>query len=87
MADDTSIDIRANGDLDKFQKSRLILKDGDYRWLSIVLEQMLQEKKFWGHVQSTVAVLAAILILGAGALPRSQQFPPSSPPWALQLKQ
>ena len=67
MADGTSTRIRANGDLENFQKQRLILKDGNYRWWSTLLEQMLREKKVWGHVQGTVVVPAAVLVLGAGA--------------------
>lgn len=35
------ISIRANRDLEIFQKSRLILKDGNYWWWSTVLEQQM----------------------------------------------
>ena len=75
MADGTTIGIRANGDLDNFQKPRLILKEGNYRYWSTVLEQMLREKKVFGHVQGTVAVPAAILVLGAGATPAVAAIP------------
>ena len=43
--------IRANGDLENFMRARLNLKDGNYRYWTTVLEQMLREKKIWGHVQ------------------------------------
>ena len=69
MADNSAIGIRANGDLDGYQRQRLVLKDGNYRWWSTVIEQSLREKKVWGHVQGTVAVLGPILVLGAGATP------------------
>ena len=66
MADGISIGIRAE---DGYQKPRLILKDGNYRYWSTVIEPMLREKKVWGHVQGTVAVPGPILLLGAGATP------------------
>ena len=66
MVDGISIGIRANGD-EGYQKARLILKDGNYRYWSTVIEQVLREKKIWGHVQGTVAVPGPILQLGAGA--------------------
>ena len=69
MADNVSIGIRANGDLDGYQRPRLVLKDGNYRWWSTVIEQSLREKKVWGHVQGRVAVPGPILVLGAGAIP------------------
>ena len=66
MADGISIGIRAE---DGYQKPRLILKDGNYRWWSTVLESVLQEKKVWAYVQGTVLVPGPILVLGAGATP------------------
>ena len=66
MADGISIGIRAE---DGYQKPRLILKDGNYRYWSTVIEPMLREKKVWSHVQGTVAVPGPILLLGAGATP------------------
>ena len=66
MATGVTFGIRANGD-DGYQKPRLILKEGNYRWWSTVIEQMLREKKLWGHVQGTVPVRGPILVLGAGA--------------------
>ena len=69
MAEYSTIGIRANGDLDGYQRPRLVLKDGNYRWWSTVIEQSLREKKVWGHVQGTVAVPGPILVLGAGATP------------------
>ena len=69
MADGIAIGIRANGDLDGYQRPRLVLKDGCYRWWSTVMEQGLREKKVWGHVMATVAVTGPILVLGAGATP------------------
>ena len=65
--------IRANGDLENFMRARLNLKDGNYRYWSTVLEQ--REKKAWGHVQGTVAVPGAILILGASATPAIPAVP------------
>ena len=75
MADGATNGIRANGDLDNFQRPRLILKDGNYRYWSTVLEQVLREKKVFGHVQGTVAVPGAILTLGAGATPAIPAVP------------
>ena len=65
MADGYSTYIRYGG-LENFMKPRLILRDGNYRWWSIMLRQMLRDKKVWGHVQGTVVVSAYILMLGAG---------------------
>ena len=67
MAENITFGIRANGGEGDYQKPRLVLKDGNYRWWSTVLEQMLREKKAWGHVQGTVP--GPILTLGAGATP------------------
>ena len=64
MAGRISIGIRANGD-EGFRKPRLILKDGNYRYWSTVIEQMLWVKKVWGHMQGIVAVPEPILQLGA----------------------
>ena len=47
------VGIRANGD-EGYQKPRLFLKDGNYRYWITVIEQVLREKKVWGHVQGTV---------------------------------
>ena len=74
MADGISIGIRANGD-EGYQKARLILKDGNYRYRSTVIEQVLRRKKVWGHVQGTVAVLGPIILLGAGASPAVSAVP------------
>ena len=75
MTDGITIGIRAVGDLDDFQRPRLILRDGNYRWWSTVIEQMLRQQKVWGHVQGTVVVPAAILVLGAGATPAVAAIP------------
>ena len=72
MADGISIGIRAE---DGYQKPRLILKEGNYRYWSTVIEPMLREKKVWGHVQGTVAVPGPILLLGAGATPAVPAVP------------
>ena len=69
MADGTAIGIKVNGDLDGYQRPRLVLKDGCYRWWSTVMEQGLREKKVWGHVMATLAVPGPTLVLGAGATP------------------
>ena len=66
MADGITIGIRAE---EGYQRPRLILKDGNYRYWSTVIEPILREKKVWGHVQGTVAVPGPILLLGAGATP------------------
>ena len=66
MADGISIGIRAE---EGYQKPRLILKDGNYRYWSTVIEPMLREKKVWGHVQGTVPIPGPILVLGTGAMP------------------
>ena len=42
MVDGTAIGIRANVDLDEFQRLHLTLKDGNYRWWSTVLKEMLR---------------------------------------------
>lgn len=75
MADTVTFGIRANGGEGDFQNPRLVLKDGNYRWWSTVLEQMLREKKAWGHVQGTVLVPGPILTLGAGATPAIPAVP------------
>ena len=75
MADGVTIGIRASSDFENFQKPRLILKAGNYRWWSTLLEPMLKEKKVWGHVLGTVVVPAAVLILGAGATPATAAVP------------
>ena len=68
MADGISIGIRANGD-DSYQKPRLVLKEGNYRYWSMVIEQMLCEKKVWVHVIGTVLIPGPIVVLGSGATP------------------
>ena len=65
MADDTTIGITAEGDLDGFQQPRLILTHNNCRWWSTVLKQVFCEKKIWGHVQGTVAASGPALTLNA----------------------
>ena len=55
MADGISIGIRASGD-DSYLKPRLVLKEGNYRYWSSLIEQLLREKKVWVHVMGTVQV-------------------------------
>ena len=50
---DSSIGIRAEGDDSGFFRSRIILKEGNYRVWSTVVEQNLREKKLFGHVMRT----------------------------------
>ena len=50
---DTSFGIRAEGEDSGFTRSRIILKESNYRVWSTVLEQNLREKKVWGHVMGT----------------------------------
>ena len=66
MADGIAIGIRAE---DGYQKPRLILKEGNFRWWSTVIEPMLKEKKVWGHVLGIEPVPGPILVLAAGATP------------------
>ena len=66
MADGIAIGIRAE---DGYSKPRLILKDGNYRWWSTVIEPMLREKKVWSNVQGIAPVPGPVLVLGAGATP------------------
>ena len=47
--DSLSIGIRA----DDVGRSRIILREGNYRVWSTVLEQTLREKKLWNHVMGT----------------------------------
>ena len=47
--DQLSIGIRA----DDVGRSRIILREGNYRVWSKVLEQTLREKKMWNHVMGT----------------------------------
>ena len=47
--DSLSIGIRA----DDVVRNRIILREGNYRVWSTVLEQTLREKKLWNHVMGT----------------------------------
>ena len=47
--DSLSIGIRA----DDVRRNRIILREGNYRVWSTVLEQTLREKKMWHHVMGT----------------------------------
>ena len=66
--------INANND-EGYQKPRLILKDGNYKYWSTVIEQMWREKKVWGRIQGTVPTLGPILVLGTGATPAVPTVP------------
>ena len=68
MTDGIAIGIRASGD-DTYLKPRLVLKEGNYRYWSLLIEQLLREKKVWVHVMGTVQVPGPILVLGSGATP------------------
>ena len=75
MADNVTFGIRVNGGERDFQKPRLVLKDGNYRWWSTNPEQMLREMKAWEHVQGAVPAPGPILILGASATPAISAVP------------
>ena len=47
---DVSIGIRADGEDSGYTRSRIILKENNYRVWSTVVEQTLREKKLWLHV-------------------------------------
>ena len=47
--DSLTIGIRA----DDVGRSRIILREGNYRVWSTILEQTLREKKLWNHVMGT----------------------------------
>ena len=50
---DSSNGIRAIGDDSGFSRSRIVLKENNYRVWSTVVEQSLRDKKLWGHVMGT----------------------------------
>ena len=68
MVEGIAFSIRANSD-EGYKKPRIILKDGNYRYWSTVIEQMFREKKLRGHVQGTVPIPRPIIVLGTGATP------------------
>ena len=62
--DNNSNGIRASDDLGR---SRIVLKENNYRVWSVILEQALRERKLWSHVMATAvrppearAVVAAV---------------------------
>ena len=60
--DSLSIGIRA----DDVRRSRIILREANYRVWSTVLEQTLREKKLWNHVMGTWVPLRAPRIRAPG---------------------
>ena len=48
--DNISNGIRARDDLGR---SRIVLKENNYRVWTVILEQALRERKLWGHVMAT----------------------------------
>ena len=53
---DVSIGIRAEADDSGYSRSRIILRENNYRVWSTVLEQTFKEKKLWLHVMGTAVV-------------------------------
>ena len=53
---DVSIGIRADGEDSGYARSRIILKENNYRVWSTVVEQTLREKKLWIHVMGIAVV-------------------------------